>query len=89
MVGGVTYKRATAAGLVIGEEGKDGERLLEVDTIVVCTGQTPMRGLYDALVAKGVSIHLIGTLACLCWLSVFLYIADARAVKAAHTRPRS
>ncbi len=64
MVGGVTYKRATAAGLVIGEEGKDGERLLEVDTIVVCTGQTPMRGLYDALVAKGVSIHLIGTLAC-------------------------
>ena len=34
--------------------------VLEVDTIVLCTGQDPRRDLYDALVAAGGSVHLIG-----------------------------
>jgi 2,4-dienoyl-CoA reductase (NADPH2) len=35
-------------------------RLLEVDTVVLCAGQEPVRDLYDALVTLGVRVHLIG-----------------------------
>ena len=34
--------------------------VLEVDNIVVCAGQEPLRELHDELTAKGVSVHLIG-----------------------------
>lgn len=61
MMAGVAYKRATAQGLVVSEEGKEGEWLLEVDTIVICTGQNPMRDIFDGLKAKNVSVQLIGT----------------------------
>jgi 2,4-dienoyl-CoA reductase (NADPH2) len=34
--------------------------VLDVDTVVVCAGQEPARGLYDDLVALGVPAQLIG-----------------------------
>jgi 2,4-dienoyl-CoA reductase (NADPH2) len=58
MVPGVRYDRIDDAGLhvTVGEEST----VLPVDTIVVCTGQEPRRGLYEELVAAGRSVHLIG-----------------------------
>jgi 2,4-dienoyl-CoA reductase (NADPH2) len=58
MVPGVRYDRIDDAGLhvTVGEEST----VLEVDTIVLCTGQDPRRDLYEELVAAGVSAHLIG-----------------------------
>ncbi|HSE55616.1 MAG TPA: NADPH-dependent 2,4-dienoyl-CoA reductase, partial [Nocardioidaceae bacterium] len=35
-------------------------RVLEVDHVVVCTGQESERSLYDELVAAGVRAHLVG-----------------------------
>ncbi|MGW1133715.1 FAD-dependent oxidoreductase [Streptomyces griseoluteus] len=58
MVPGVRYDRIDDAGLhiTVGEES----HVLEVDTVVVCTGQEPRRDLYEELIAAGVSAHLIG-----------------------------
>ncbi|MGW3862930.1 FAD-dependent oxidoreductase, partial [Streptomyces sp. NPDC005047] len=58
MVPGVRYDRIDDAGLhvTIGDEST----VLEVDTVVLCTGQEPSRGLYDDLIAAGRSAHLIG-----------------------------
>jgi 2,4-dienoyl-CoA reductase (NADPH2) len=58
MVPGVTYRRIDDAGLHLSVGGAD--RVLEVDTLVLCTGQEPRRELYDALVAAGRTAHLIG-----------------------------
>ncbi|GGY54765.1 NADPH-dependent 2,4-dienoyl-CoA reductase [Streptomyces omiyaensis] len=58
MVAGVGYDRIDDEGLHL---TVDGERqLLPVDTIVLCSGQEPRRGLYDELVAAGRTAHLIG-----------------------------
>ena len=35
-------------------------QVLEVDTVVLCTGQEPRRDLYEELVAAGHAVHLIG-----------------------------
>ncbi|WP_310566020.1 NADPH-dependent 2,4-dienoyl-CoA reductase [Hydrogenophaga sp.] len=67
MVTGVNYERIGAlpsgdgVGLAIsvGEDRKDGE-VMEFDTIVLCTGQEPLRELQDPLQQAGVSVHLIG-----------------------------
>ncbi|MGW0881941.1 FAD-dependent oxidoreductase [Streptomyces sp. NPDC002671] len=58
MVPGVRYDRIDDAGLhiTVGDEST----VLEVDTVVLCTGQEPRRGLYEELVAAGRSAHLIG-----------------------------
>ncbi|MGA5651317.1 FAD-dependent oxidoreductase [Streptomyces seoulensis] len=58
MVPGVRYDRIDDAGLhiTVGEES----HVLEVDTVVLCTGQEPRRDLYEQLIAAGVSAHLIG-----------------------------
>jgi 2,4-dienoyl-CoA reductase (NADPH2) len=58
MVPGVRYDRIDDAGLhiTVGEEST----VLEVDTVVLCTGQEPRRDLYDELAAAGRSVHLIG-----------------------------
>ncbi|MFE1431685.1 FAD-dependent oxidoreductase [Streptomyces griseoaurantiacus] len=58
MVPGVTYRRIDGAGLHLSVDGAD--RVLEVDTIVLCTGQEPRRDLYEALLAAGRTAHLIG-----------------------------
>ena len=58
MIGGVTYDAITPEGIVLGTE--KGPELLEVDTIVMCAGQVPMRDLADALEGSGASVHVIG-----------------------------
>ncbi|MER8058379.1 MULTISPECIES: NADPH-dependent 2,4-dienoyl-CoA reductase [unclassified Streptomyces] len=58
MVPGVRYDRIDDAGLHITVGGES--TVLEVDTVVLCTGQEPRRDLYEALVAAGRSVHLIG-----------------------------
>ena len=61
MMPGVNYEAIEAGGLRVsfGEQRQD-PRLLEVETIVLCTGQEPQRQLADALAARGVRAHLIG-----------------------------
>ncbi len=58
MLGGVTYERLDEAGLHIRIEGKP--QVLPVDHIVVCAGQEPLRELADALLAAGITPHVIG-----------------------------
>ncbi|MBO9677415.1 MAG: NADPH-dependent 2,4-dienoyl-CoA reductase [Acidovorax sp.] len=58
MSSGVAYERVDDTGLHVTIDGQS--RVLEVDHIVVCAGQEPLRQLYDALVAAGQSAHLIG-----------------------------
>ncbi len=55
---GATYERIDDAGLHLTVDGEP--RTLEVDTIVVCTGQEPQRDLYDALLAAGIPTTLVG-----------------------------
>ncbi|GAQ76050.1 2,4-dienoyl-CoA reductase [NADPH] [Streptomyces turgidiscabies] len=58
MVPGVQYDRIDDAGLHVTVDGTS--TVLPVDTVVLCTGQDPRRDLYDALLAAGRSVHLIG-----------------------------
>ncbi|WP_086843801.1 NADPH-dependent 2,4-dienoyl-CoA reductase [Amycolatopsis kentuckyensis] len=55
---GVTYERIDDDGLHITVDGE--RRLLDVDTVVVCAGQEPVRDLADELRAAGLPVHLIG-----------------------------
>jgi 2,4-dienoyl-CoA reductase (NADPH2) len=59
---GVRYDRIDDAGLhiTIGD-GDDAEtRVLEVDTVVLCTGQESVRDLIEPLEALGKPVHVIG-----------------------------
>mgnify|MGYP002061872353 FL=1 len=58
MVNAVEYVRIDDSGLhvLIGGQPKT----FEVDTVIICAGQVPERGLYDDLMTKGVSADLIG-----------------------------
>jgi 2,4-dienoyl-CoA reductase (NADPH2) len=58
MVNAVEYVRIDDLGLhvLIGGQPKT----FEVDTVIICAGQVPERGLYDVLMTKGVSADLIG-----------------------------
>ncbi|MGW1894368.1 FAD-dependent oxidoreductase [Streptomyces sp. NPDC002004] len=58
MVAGVQYDRIDDAGLHITVDGRSD--VLEVDTIVLCAGQEPRRGLYEELLAAGRSVQVIG-----------------------------
>ena len=64
MVPGVTYRKIDDDGLHItvtpkgAEQGED--RVLPVDTVIVCAGQDPLRELQQGLEAAGMSVHLIG-----------------------------
>jgi len=64
MVPGVTYRKIDDQGLHItitpkgAEQGVD--KLLPVDTIIVCAGQEPLRELQSGLEAAGLPVHLIG-----------------------------
>ena len=61
MQGGINYEDITEAGLSIsyGPE-HDRPEVLAVETIVLCAGQVPERGLADALMLAGISHHVIG-----------------------------
>jgi 2,4-dienoyl-CoA reductase (NADPH2) len=58
MVPGVSYQKIDDQGLhiLVGEEAK----VLDVDNIIVCAGQEPLRELADALETSGIDIHVIG-----------------------------
>ena len=58
MLAGVEYRRIDDRGLHIFHDGE--EKLLQVDNVVICTGQEPRRDLQAPLEAAGVKVHLIG-----------------------------
>ncbi len=58
MLGGMAYRRITPRGLEV--DTPQGPRLLEADTVILCTGQEPRRDLADALIAAGMAPHVIG-----------------------------
>lgn len=61
MIGGVNYERIDADGLHITYgAARENPTLIAVDTVVLCSGQIPERGLADALIAAGRSPHVIG-----------------------------
>ena len=61
MIGGVNYERIDAQGLHVSDgEARENPRVIEVDTIVMCAGQVPMRALADELEAAGRVPHVIG-----------------------------
>ncbi|MEU6082598.1 NADPH-dependent 2,4-dienoyl-CoA reductase [Streptomyces sp. NPDC047108] len=57
-VAGATYHEIDDEGLHVTIEGE--RRILDVDTVVVCTGQEPRRDLYEDLRAQGREAHIIG-----------------------------
>jgi 2,4-dienoyl-CoA reductase (NADPH2) len=61
MIAGANYDAIDANGLHItfGEK-KENPTLLEVDTIVLCTGQESLRELVAPLEAAGIKTHIIG-----------------------------
>ena len=58
MINGVTYDKIDDYGLHISLKGKS--RILEVDTVIICAGQEPLRDLKDELENQGMPLHLIG-----------------------------
>jgi 2,4-dienoyl-CoA reductase (NADPH2) len=64
MLAGVNYDVIDARGLHISfGEKRENPTLLEVDTIVLCAGQEPLRELLEPLKAAGITeanVHLIG-----------------------------
>ncbi|WP_127901382.1 FAD-dependent oxidoreductase [Solirhodobacter olei] len=61
MMGGVNYEAVEPGGLRISHgPGRERPELVEADTIVLCAGQEPARGLAAELEAAGIAFHLIG-----------------------------
>ncbi|MCV2884958.1 NADPH-dependent 2,4-dienoyl-CoA reductase [Aestuariibacter sp. AA17] len=58
MINGVSYEKIDDEGLhiTIGNTS----RILDVDHIIVCAGQEPLRTLQQGLETKGMTVHLIG-----------------------------
>lgn len=57
-IAGATYLKIDEAGLHIEVEGR--AEALPADTIVVCAGQTSVRGVADELEARGQTVHIVG-----------------------------
>jgi len=61
MIGGVNYERVDGRGLHLSfGDAHEKPMLLEVDTVVLCAGQEPLRDLEGPLRAAGLAVHLIG-----------------------------
>ena len=58
MIPGVQYDKIDDQGLHITVNGES--RLLDVDHVVICAGQVPLRELHEPLVASGMRVHLVG-----------------------------
>ena len=58
---GVNYESMDGRGLLVsyGEKREKAE-LIEVDHVVICAGQEPLRELHQPLLAGGANVHLIG-----------------------------
>ena len=61
MIGDVNYERINDEGLLItyGEKRED-PTWLDVDNVVLCAGQVPLRELQQPLESAGIPIHVIG-----------------------------
>ncbi len=61
MIGNVNYERIDDRGLLV-TFGKKHEQptWIEVDNVVLCAGQQPLRELQEPLQAAGITTHLIG-----------------------------
>ena len=61
MIGNVNYERIADEGLLIsfGEKRED-PTWLDVDHVVLCAGQEPLRELQQPLQAAGIPVHVIG-----------------------------
>jgi 2,4-dienoyl-CoA reductase (NADPH2) len=57
-IAGVNYEKIDDRGLHISVE--DAERILDVDTVVVCAGQDPLRSLAADLDETGLRYRLVG-----------------------------
>jgi 2,4-dienoyl-CoA reductase (NADPH2) len=61
MIAGVNYERMDERGLHVSfGPAREKPTLIEVDTVVLCAGQEPLRELAAPLAAEGVRTHLIG-----------------------------
>ncbi len=61
MVAGVNYERISDEGLHVSfGEARENPKVIECDTVVLCSGQVSNRTLADELEAKGVACHVIG-----------------------------
>jgi 2,4-dienoyl-CoA reductase (NADPH2) len=61
MVSGVNYERIGDQGLLISHgEKREDPTWLEVDHVILCAGQEPLRELIEPLAERGVKTHLIG-----------------------------
>ncbi|WP_340150968.1 NADPH-dependent 2,4-dienoyl-CoA reductase [uncultured Sneathiella sp.] len=58
MINGVEYLKVDDDGLHL--RISDQYEILDVDTIIVCAGQLPLRTLYDELIERGVDAELVG-----------------------------
>ena len=61
MIGDVNYERIGDEGLLItfGDK-RENPTWLNVDNVILCAGQEPLRELKDPLVEAGISVHVIG-----------------------------
>lgn len=57
-IGEVSYTKIDNQGLHYTKNNED--KVLEVDNIVICAGQTPFKELYEPLVDLGKNVHVIG-----------------------------
>jgi 2,4-dienoyl-CoA reductase (NADPH2) len=61
MIGDVNYERIGDEGLLISYgEKRENPTWIEVDNIVMCTGQVPLRELHEPLQAAGIKTYVIG-----------------------------
>ncbi len=58
MMNGIEYRKIDDDGLHILVDDKP--QLLDVDTVIICAGQMPLRSLYDQLQHSGLSVSLVG-----------------------------
>ena len=61
MIGNVNYERISDEGLLITHgEKHEHPTWLDVDNIVLCAGQLPLRTLKEPLASAGIPVHVIG-----------------------------
>ena len=61
MIGGINYERIADEGLLISYgENHENPTWLDVDNVVLCAGQLPLRDLQEPLEAAGIPTHVIG-----------------------------
>ena len=57
----MNYEKITSEGLMVSHgAARENPQLIEADTIVLCAGQVSDRSLADALIAEGITPHVIG-----------------------------